>query len=268
VFRLIPRPQRFDAARAVAAALTPFLQLPGVFRLRSAPMMETPSEVALQMVLRTLDRVGTGYDPVIRVHGAGPFAAARDTGRGLLMIGPHAALSKLVVRYLCDQEYSPIIVVADSMRFGGMRNPPRQIVMSPAFLLRVRTELRAGSIVGAMADHEPHTARTFEVQTLAGSVLLSDGLIRVAQKCGSTILFIASALTDDGVVHIYLEPPSRKSESVEGIAKDFAAFVQSHVQRVQQAIRADDAELSATDPLFVSEHLAVKPNENTQSRIA
>jgi lauroyl/myristoyl acyltransferase len=205
-------------------------------------MMETPSEVALQMVLRTLDRVGTAYDPIVRVHGAEPFAIAREAGRGLLMIGPHAALSKLVVRYLCDQEYSPIIVVADLMRFGGMQRPPRQILTSPNFLVRVRTELRAGSIVGAMADHEPDTShRAFEVQTPAGPVLLSDGLIRIAQKCGSAILFIASALSDDGVVHIYLEPPSPSSQSVESIANDFAAFVQSHVERVQRAIRNEIA---------------------------
>jgi lauroyl/myristoyl acyltransferase len=210
-------------------------------------MMETPREVALQMVLRTLDRVGTEYDPVIRVHGAEPFAAAREAGRGLLMIGPHAALSKLVVRYLCDEQYSPIIVVADTMRFGGMRQPPRQIVTSPAFLLHVRTELRAGSIVGAMADHEPNSRRVFEIETAAGPVLLSDGLIRVAQKCRATILFIASALSDDGVVHIYLEPPSPESESVEAIVGDFAAFVQSHVYRVQQAIRADREERRADE---------------------
>lgn len=204
--------------------------------------METPAEVALQMVLRTLDRVGTEYDPIVRVHGAEPFATAREAGRGLLMIGPHAALSKLVVRYLCDQEYSPIIVVADSMRFGGMRRPPRQIVISPNFLVRVRTELRAGSIVGAMADHEPDSSRrTFEVQTPAGTVLLSDGLIRIARKCDSAILFIASALGDDGVVHIYLEPPSPASQSVEEIANDFASFVHSHVERVQQAIQDERA---------------------------
>ncbi|MBV9068829.1 MAG: hypothetical protein JO093_17165 [Acidobacteria bacterium] len=222
--------------------------------------METPSEVALQMVLRALDRVGTEYDPVVRVHGAEPFAIARDAGRGLLMIGPHAALSKLVVRFLCDQEYSPVIVVADLMRFGGMQRYPRQIVTTPDFLLRVRTELRAGSIVGAMADHEPGTARrAFEVQTPAGPVLLSDGLIRIAQKCGSAILFIASALSDDGVVHIYLEPPSPDSHSVEAITKDFAAFVQSHAGRVQRAIR-DDYRLSG------SEHLGLKLNEQTAPR--
>jgi len=204
--------------------------------------METPREVALQMVLRTLDRIGTEYDPVVRVHGAEPFAAAREAGRGLLMIGPHAALSKLVVRYLCDQEYSPIIVVADPMRFGGMRRHPRQIVTSPTFLLRVRTELRAGSIVGAMADHEPDTThRTFEVETPGGPVLLSDGLIRIAQKCGSAILFIASALSDDGIVHIYLEPPSPSSQSVEAIVNDFAAFVHSHVERVQRSIQNEIA---------------------------
>jgi lauroyl/myristoyl acyltransferase len=231
-------------------------------------MMETPSEVALQMVLRTLDRVGTEYDPIVRVHGAEPFAIAREAGRGLLMIGPHAALSKLVVRYLCDQEYSPIIVVADSMRFGGMPRPPRQIVMSPNFLVRVRSELRAGSIVGAMADHVPHKShRTFEVRTPAGTVLLSDGLIRIAQKCGAAILFIASALSDDGIVHIYLEPPAPSSQSVEAIAKDFAAFVQSHVHRVRHVIRAEE-ERSTTDPLFVSEHLAMKPDENTSRRTA
>lgn len=208
--------------------------------------METPSEVALQMVLRTLDRVGTEYDPIVRVHGAEPFAAARDAGRGLLMIGPHAALSKLVVRNLCDQEYSPIIVVADAMRFGGMRRPPRQIVTSPNFLVRVRTELRAGSIVGAMADHESAASqRTFEVQTPGGPVLLSDGLIRIAQKCGAAILFIASALSDDGVVHVYLEPPSPSSQSVDAIANDFAAFVQSHVERVQRAIQN---EITPADP--------------------
>jgi lauroyl/myristoyl acyltransferase len=258
--RLIPRRRRFEAARIAANAIAPFLRLPAVSRFRSARMMETPSEIALQMVLRTLDRVGTAYDPVVRVHGAEPFAAARDAGRGLLMIGPHAALSKLVVRFLCDQEYSPIIVVADSMRFGGMQHPPRQILTSPSFLLRVRTELRAGSIVGAMADHEPDTARrAFEVQTPAGPVLLSDGLLRIAQKCGSAILFIASALSDDGVVHIYLEPPLASSQSVEAIVNDFAAFVHSHVERVQRAIR-DDHRLSD------SGHLSLKLNEQKAHR--
>ena len=229
--------------------------------------METPREVALQMVLRTLDRVGTEYDPLMRVHGAEPFAAARDAGRGLLMIGPHAALSKLVVRYLHDHGYSPIIVVADSMRFGGMRRLPRQILVSPHFLVRVRSELRAGSIVGAMADHEPHQSRrTFEVQTPAGTVLLSDGLFRVAEKCGATILFIGSALSDDGVVHVYLEPPSPDSQSAEAIAIDFAAFVQSHVQRVHAAIRSDDDRRSPLDPLFISEHAALKANNITRGQ--
>jgi lauroyl/myristoyl acyltransferase len=239
--------------------IAPLLAIPTLSRFRIAQRMETPQEVALQMVLRTLDRVGTEYDPVVRVHGAEPFAVARDAGRGLLMIGPHAALSKLVVRYLCDQEYSPVIVVAGLMRFGGMRHPPRQILTSPSFLLHVRTELRAGSIVGAMADHEPDTVRrAFEVQTPAGPVLLSDGLLRIAQKCGSAILFIASALSDDGVVHIYLEPPLPSSQSVEAIVNDFAAFVHSHVERVQQAIRND----TAPAVLFDSEHLRLKPNKN------
>jgi lauroyl/myristoyl acyltransferase len=252
--RLIPRERRFDVAKVAAAALTPFLRLPGTFRFRRARNMETPREVALQMVLRTLDRVGTAYDPIVRVHGAEPFAIAREAGRGLLMIGPHAALSKLVVRYLCDQEYSPIIVVADSMRFGGMRRPPRQIVISPNFLVRVRTELRAGSIVGAMADHDRHNSRrTFEVQTPAGPVLLSDGLLRIAQKSGSAILFIASALSDDGVVHIYLEPPSPSSKSIEEIANDFAAFVHSHVERVQRAIQN---EVASTDHCSLPNTLA------------
>jgi hypothetical protein len=91
------------------------------------------------------------------------------------------------------------------------------------------------------------------VQTPAGPVLLSDGLLRIAQKSGSAILFIASALSDDGVVHIYLEPPSPSSKSIEEIASDFAAFVHSHVECVQRAIQnevasSDHCSLPNTSP--------------------
>ena len=240
-FRLIPRRRRFAVAKAAAAAIVPILRINGAWRFRSLPMIETPAEAALQMVLRTLDRVGTEYDPIVQLHGAEQFSAARSAGRGLLLVGPHAALSKLVVRYLCEQSYSPIIVVAEPMRFAGLAQPPRQIVRSPSFLLRVRTELRAGSIVGAMADHEAaDSPRTVPVATPAGPVFLSDGLIRIARKCGSAVLFIASAQTDDGEIHIYLAPPSPLSLSVEAITSDFAAFVQSHVRRVQRSLSDDD----------------------------
>jgi hypothetical protein len=57
----------------------------------------------------------------------------REAGRGLLMIGPHATLSKLVVRYLCDQEYAPIIVVADLLRAVFICSPPG--IAQPAFSL-------------------------------------------------------------------------------------------------------------------------------------
>ena len=200
------------------------------------------------MVLRTLDRVGTEYDPVVCVHGAEAFAAAREAGRGLLMVGPHAMLSKLVVRYLHDHDDAPILVSAAPMRLGGLARPPKQIVKSAAFLLRVRTALRAGSILFSMADHDDESShRVTPVPTVAGPVFLSDGLIRIAHRCGAAILFFSSALSDDGVVHIDLEPPSPASVSVEAIANDFAAFVQSHVHRVQRAIGADDEERSTTD---------------------
>jgi lauroyl/myristoyl acyltransferase len=240
-FRLIPRLRRFGAAKAAAAAIVPILRINGAWRFRSLPMIETPAETALQMVLRTLDRVGAVYEPSVQIHGAEHFSAARRERRGLLLVGPHAALSKLVVRYLCEQEYSPIIVVAEPMRFAGLSRPPRQIVRSPSFLLRVRTELRAGSIVGAMADHEATgSSRALSVPTSAGTVYLSDGLIRIAQKCGSAVLFIASGQTDDGEIHIYLAPPSPSSLSLQAITSDFAAFVQSHVLRVQQSLSADE----------------------------
>ena len=253
-WRLIPQRHRFGAAKIVASVLGGFLLSWRQWQSRSAHIMETPREAALQAVLRTLDRVGTEYDPEVRVHGAEAFAAARDAGRGLLMIGPHAALSKLIVRYLTDHGYSPLTVVNGVIRFGGTRERPRLIITSPTFLLTVRSELRAGSIVGAMADHEPENRRrTFEVATHAGPVLLSDGLLRIAHKYNAAILFISSALSDDGVVQIYLEPPSPASLSAEAITNDFVAFVQRHVQRVQRAIRndsraADDCPLPNTSP--------------------
>jgi lauroyl/myristoyl acyltransferase len=235
-------------ATTAAVAIAPIIRVTGAKRFRRSPHTETPMEAALQMVLRTLDRVGTEYDPVVIVHGAEPFGATREAGRGLLMVGPHAQLSKLVVRYLYDHGYSPILLSSAPMRVGGLPRPPRQIVTSPTSLLRVRTALRAGSILFGMADHDGEIShRVKSVPTMAGPVFLSDGLIRIAHRCGAAILFFASALSDDGVVHIYLEPPSSASQSVEAIANDFAAFVQSHVHRVQRAIGADDDERCTTD---------------------
>jgi lauroyl/myristoyl acyltransferase len=258
-WRLIPRARRFDAAKAAASAVAPLLRMWRRWQVQNAHMMETPPEAALQMVLRALDRAGTEYDPILQVHGAESFAAAREAGRGLLMVGPHAMLSKLVVRYLHDHGYAPILVSAAPMRLGGLRRPPAQIVKSDAFLLHVRTALRAGSILFSMVDHDDESShRITAVPTIAGPVFLSNGLIRVAQRCGAAILFFSSTLSDDGVVHIDLEPPSPSSVSVEAITSDLAAFVQAHVHRIQRGIRDD---VRDDERVFTSEHLALKPNE-------
>jgi lauroyl/myristoyl acyltransferase len=231
-FRLIPRRRRFGAAKTLADAMTPIIRSTGAIRFRATPHFEGAAETALQVVLRILDQAGTAYDPDLRINGSQYLDAARRRGRGLLILSSHAVLGKILVRHLTDAGDAPLVVAETPMRFGGA--PAGVIISSPSFLLQVRSLLRAGAFIFATADHEPKPSRrTFTVPTDFGMVFLSDGLIRVASKCGAEILFLASRRNQDGDVEVDLTPPAPSSVSVELITADFVAFVQSHVKRVQ-----------------------------------
>ncbi|HET9982149.1 MAG TPA: hypothetical protein VFQ38_01115 [Longimicrobiales bacterium] len=233
--RIVPRRHRFGAASLVARALRPLLARTTLYREQLRHRVDSLPEIALFRVLDALTRTGTRFDPVMTIDGGEALQAALQSGRGVLVVAPHAMLTTLIVRRLHDMGCAPEVVSADpGMRIDGTRLPARTIQPSPAFLLAVRSRLRAGGVVCAMIDRgEPSEGRTVEFATPGGPVLVADALVRLAVRCGARVVFTTFRLDERGrVVAALASPDAASSGSPEAILGDFAAFVRTHVARI------------------------------------
>src|SRR5436305_3333341 len=120
VMRLVPRPFRFGAALLAARAAVPIVRRTEAFREHRASKVDGDLEIALHFVLSVLTKSGVTFDPLFVVRGYEEVSQARASGKGLLVICPHAALSLLLARLLHDNGLEAIVITADTlMRVGG-----------------------------------------------------------------------------------------------------------------------------------------------------
>ena len=173
--RLVPRRYRFDAAFAVARAAVPLFRRTEAYWEQERIGFDEPHEIALHFVLNALTRKGTRFDPVIAVKGYEELERAYATGKGVLVVGPHAALTLLMIRHFYDRGLDPVVISPDPrMRVGGTAVTARTVQPSATFLIKTRSRLRRGELVCAMPDRaEHHGPRTVEFDTSIGRVIVA-----------------------------------------------------------------------------------------------
>jgi hypothetical protein len=229
---LIPRRLRFRLMVAASRSLGRFFVRTSAAAVDRERALDPPSETMLWRLMDVLTRYGVPFDPRIRMQGT-PIERQPGDGRGVLVVGPHTMLSLLLLRYLHDQRLASLTAMWDP-RFiiWGTTVPSSAIAPGASYLIRARTLLRSGAIVGAMIDAK-------DPDDSAGAVL------QVALRTGARILFITAFLAGDDAVVINLEPPSSATD-VDQIRRDFAAIIRTRSAAVTAAMTpAREVEQSA-----------------------
>ena len=145
------------------------------------------------------------------------------------MVGPHAALTLLMIRVFHDRGLNPVVISPDPrMRIGGTAVTARTVQPSRMFLVKTRSRLRRGELVCAMPDRGGHHGeRTVEFVTAKGRVIVAPALIQLAARCGAKVIF--TEVHKEGrelVGTIDLPSPA----SADAITRDFMEFVQTRAE--------------------------------------
>ena len=226
--RLAPRGRRFGLTLKIASAAVPLLRRTSAYRQQESIGFDGPREIALHFMLNALTRNGTRFDPSVRVSGFEEFERALAAGAGVLVVGPHAALTLLMVRLFADRGLDPVVVSPDpGMRAAGTAETVRTIQPSPTFLVQTRSRLRRGELVCAMPDRaEHHGARTVEFATAGGRVIVAPALMQVAARCGARVVFTEVHTEGRTVVAGTIAAPA-DSSSGDAILEGFKQFVRA-----------------------------------------
>lgn len=242
--RLAPRRRRFGATLRMAGAVATLLRLTSAYREQEVKGFDGPREIALHFMLNALTRNGTRFDPAVRVNGFGELERALAAGKGVLVVGPHAALTLLMIRLFHDRGLDPVVVSPDPlMRVAGTTVTTRTIQPSPTFLVKARGSLRRGELVCAMPDRaEHHGGRTVEFATAGGRVIVAPALMRVAARCGARVVFTEAHAEGRSVVAGVIASPADASTG-DTILEGFKEFVRerarAHAARHGRALGAE-----------------------------
>ncbi|HZG51726.1 MAG TPA: hypothetical protein VEZ40_06290 [Pyrinomonadaceae bacterium] len=230
--RLIPRRRRFRAAILIARAAVPFVRRTQAFQEQRKGNVDGVREIALHLVLNTLTKNGTCFDPLITVNGNEELESALAAGRGVLLLSPHMTLSLLMVRLFHDAGHNPVVIAADpQMRVSGTTLAADTMQPSPMFLVALRTRLRKGQFVLGMPDRGEHSeGRTIEFDTANGRIILAPALMQVAARCAAHVIFLKVYIEGCEVVATMVRPSPASLGSRDAITEDFIEFVQTHVE--------------------------------------
>jgi hypothetical protein len=228
--RLAPRRRRFEAAVFVARAALPLLRRTDAYREQELKGFDGPHEIALHFVLNALTRNGARFDPSVEVRGFGELERAYAAGKGVLVLGPHAALTLLMIRLFYDRGLDPVVISPDPlMRVGGTTATARTVQPSPTLFVKTRSRLRRGELVCAMPDRaEHHGERTVEFDTAGGRVIVAPALMHVAARCGARVLF-TEVHAEGRVLAGTISAPSHAS-SGDALTEDFMGFVRARAE--------------------------------------
>jgi hypothetical protein len=221
-FRVVPEACRLDAARWLARRLEPLIARTAVYRDRCTLRTESLRAWTLGLVLMSLTRYGTTFDPRIRLEG-GECLPAPGTGP-LLLVAPHLMLSMVFIRVFVERGYDPLVIAADpALRAAGTRTSPRLLRPSRALFFEARRAFERGELVATMIDRgEPHP-RTRAYPTAGGPLLVSDALVRLAVRLGVPVVFMGTTLEGSTIVS-RVAAPALGSTTAREIVDDFARF--------------------------------------------
>lgn len=227
--RAVPRTHRFDAAILVAPTFIPLLRWTKSYREQHRMGFHSHREIALYLLLNALTKNRTAFDPSFVVDGYNHLEQARKTSKGVLVIGHHAALTVLMVRFFHDKGLDPVVITPDSgLRVPGTLTPARTVLPSPMFLVQLRSRLRHGELVCAMPDRaEHHTGgRTKEFTTPTGQIIVAPAMIEVASRCGAEVLFTEAKLSGRQLA-VKIVAPTQNASSFAEVVNEFISFVRA-----------------------------------------
>ena len=226
MMRLVPRQFRFETALLIARATVPLLSKTAAYREQQIKGFHSPSEIVLYLLLNAMSKNGTPYRLEIAVSGYEDFLRSHAKGKGVLVVGHHAALTLLMVRFFHDNDLDPIVISPDPrLPVAGTLVTARTVQPSPMFLVQLRGKLRSGELVCAMPDRaEHHPGRTVEFATPAGRVILAPAMIQVAARCGAEVVFAEVRVHNRRLVGS-IRVPSPSSADAPAITADFISFV-------------------------------------------
>ncbi|SOD01775.1 hypothetical protein SAMN05216486_10155 [bacterium JGI 053] len=230
--RLVPARHRFSLAARMAGSMAVPMRGTRLFSGLRALRLNSERDLSLHLLLRCMTASGTAFDVPLRLEGEEILEAALSSGRGTVIVAPHALLSRLLLRHLYDRGHWPTII-------GGMNGIPlagTRVVMPtvhPAsnVLLLARTRLRQGGIVCAMVDRLGSKGTGKNMVTFpspVGDVHLSDSIFRLAVRCNAQVIFTLARAEPGGTRQWISAPRSGSAGSPEAIAADFVAFLREH----------------------------------------
>ncbi|HEY0026015.1 MAG TPA: hypothetical protein VGB24_24205 [Longimicrobium sp.] len=234
--RIVPGRYRLGAAVHLAGVLAPALRRTWAFGKLRFPL-NSERDLCVHLLIRCMIASGTPFDLRLRVEGADLLDAALASGRGTVIVAPHALLSLLILRYLHDRGHSPVAVAnAGRMEVAGTGAFADTVPPSPNIMRVVARRLREGAIVCAMIDRVAATVRkTTRFETAVGALRISDAIFRVAVRTDAMVIFTA-ARVDRGRLCLVLAAPQPGSEgSADAIAGEFIGFLQAHAVAVAGA---------------------------------
>ncbi len=230
--RLVPRRWRFGASMLIAGASLPLFRLTNEYREQRLKGFDNSREIALHFVLNALSKNGTQFHIPLTLRGYDELERALASGKGVLVMGPHAALTVLMVRLFHDRGLNPLVVTPDSrMRISGTSLAARTLLPSPTFLVKIMNALRRGDMVCAMPDRaEHHGERTLEFTTVTGRVIVSPALMRVAAHSGAKVIFTEVHLEGRALVATLASASTGPDGANDTITKDFIEFVRARAE--------------------------------------
>ena len=247
LMRIVPRRVRFDTALFIARATVPLLRKTAAYREQRIKGFHSPTEIVLYLLLNAMSKNRTPYHLAISVTGYENFLRSHAKGKGVLVIGHHAALTLLMVRFFYDNGFDPIVITPDSsLPIAGTLVTARTVQPSPMFLVQLRGKLRSGQLVCAMPDRaEHHDGRTVEFATPTGRVIFAPAMIRVAARCGAEVVFTEVRVQKRRLV-ASIGIPLPSSADASAITEDFISFVK---ECTGTQSRSDDTGISALNAL-------------------
>ena len=227
LMQLLPRRYRFQTALLLARATVPLFVRTAAYREQSIKNFHRPDEIVLFLLLNALTKNGTPFDLEIVAEGYQHLERAYAKGKGVLITGHHAALTLLMVRFLHDKGFHPIVITPDhALKVPGTSVGAETIQPSHMFLVHLRTKLRAGKVICAMPDRAKyHGQRTIEFATPAGPVIMAPAIIEVAARCGAAVLFTEVRVEGRRLVTMITDPAASSTGDASAIITDFISFV-------------------------------------------
>ena len=232
LMRLVPLRWRFGASMLIAGASLPLFRLTNEYREQRLKGFDNSREIALHFVLNALSKNGTQFQIPITLRGSGELERALASGKGVLVMGPHAALTVLMVRLFHDRGLNPVVVTPDPrMRISGTKLTAQTLQPSPTFLVKIMNALRRGEMVCAMPDRaEHHGERTVEFTTVDGRVIVSPALMRVAAHSQAKVIFTEVHLEGRKLVATLASASTGPAGANDTITKDFIEFVRARAE--------------------------------------